>query len=554
MRVRGPSIEYDMMPRNLFLVLMALLLAAGCADRKEPMLAQLAELERQNVADSLMTNDSLAKALVAYFDDHGTRNERLRAHYILGRTYADLGEAPAALDAYLDAAACADTTAADCDWGKLSRVYGQMADVYYNQNLLEDYIKFCDYSIDCAWKANDTLQALNTSALKIVGYDILLQFDAVISAFDSIYPKLKQYGGEEWASRYAVLPVRAMLNNGDLRSSGICIKTYEEKSGYFDASHEIALGMEDFYYLKGLYLLQLHQADSAKYYFRKELDAQLGFENQSMAARGLSLAYMQLHQPDSAAKYGIYSYEMNDSAYAEKSTKEVELIAAQHNYSRNRLLAEQKSHEARQTKIMLMLVVSLAAVVTLLFVLSFWAYRKRQQQRHLQYRHDMAKLERAQVELMQLRTEENLALSSIIQQKDVELEEWKRSVAEHQAKASQADSSQLEGKLQNASIVLHLKDLVQQNPTRQASNSEMKELWNLMNELVPSFYDELKSLRLVEYHVCLLLRAHFGPAEICKLTGLRDDYLPHLRKRLLQKVYGVEGTAKDFDVRIMAIV
>ena len=150
MRVRGPSIEYDMMPRNLFLVLMALLLAAGCADRKEPMLAQLAELERQNVADSLMTNDSLAKALVAYFDDHGTRNERLRAHYILGRTYADLGEAPAALDAYLDAAACADTTAADCDWGKLSRIYGQMADVYYNQNLLEDYIKFCDYSIDCA--------------------------------------------------------------------------------------------------------------------------------------------------------------------------------------------------------------------------------------------------------------------------------------------------------------------------------------------------------------------------------------------------------------------
>mgnify|MGYP006988871537 CR=1 FL=1 len=30
-----------------------------------------------------MTNDPLAKALFAYFADHGTPNERLRAHYII---------------------------------------------------------------------------------------------------------------------------------------------------------------------------------------------------------------------------------------------------------------------------------------------------------------------------------------------------------------------------------------------------------------------------------------------------------------------------------------
>ena len=56
------------------------------------------ELERQNRADSVMTNDSLAEHLVKYFDRHGTPNERMRAHYILGRTYADMGEAPRAVD------------------------------------------------------------------------------------------------------------------------------------------------------------------------------------------------------------------------------------------------------------------------------------------------------------------------------------------------------------------------------------------------------------------------------------------------------------------------
>ena len=74
--------------------LVALLVASCTSGRHQQMLAQLEELERQNVADSLMTNDSLAQALADYFDRHGTPNEQLRAHYILGRTYADMGEAP----------------------------------------------------------------------------------------------------------------------------------------------------------------------------------------------------------------------------------------------------------------------------------------------------------------------------------------------------------------------------------------------------------------------------------------------------------------------------
>ena len=125
-------------PHLLLLLLLAVL--AACSDDGSQMRAQLEELERQNRADSVMTNDSLAEHLVKYFDRHGTPNERMRAHYILGRTYADMGEAPAALEAYLDAADCADTTTLDCDWAKLSRVYGQMSEIFYLQGLIEDNI------------------------------------------------------------------------------------------------------------------------------------------------------------------------------------------------------------------------------------------------------------------------------------------------------------------------------------------------------------------------------------------------------------------------------
>ena len=166
-----------------------MLLASACTggQRHEQMLQQLSELERQNVADSVMTNDSLAEALVEYFDRHGSANERLRAYYILGRTYADLGEAPAAISAYLDAADCADTTDADCDYAKLSRVYGQMAGLFYQQKLIPNYIVYQDQSVKAAWKAKDTLQALNGSALKTAAYLDLQLHDSVIVNFDDVY-------------------------------------------------------------------------------------------------------------------------------------------------------------------------------------------------------------------------------------------------------------------------------------------------------------------------------------------------------------------------------
>ncbi|MBQ8463313.1 MAG: hypothetical protein IJ544_04265, partial [Prevotella sp.] len=94
--------------RQLALYVTLLLLLAACTDGQQ-MRRQLAELQARNQADSLLTDDSLALALTDYFDRHGTANEQMLAHYLLGRTYDDMGEAPAALSAFQDAADRADT-------------------------------------------------------------------------------------------------------------------------------------------------------------------------------------------------------------------------------------------------------------------------------------------------------------------------------------------------------------------------------------------------------------------------------------------------------------
>ena len=101
------------------------------------MQCRLRRLNACNKLDTVFTaaHVAKAKAFVEHFDNHGIPNEQMLAYYLLGRTYADAGEAPRAIEAYNTAAERADTIATDCDYKTLCRVYAQMSDIYYYQNL-----------------------------------------------------------------------------------------------------------------------------------------------------------------------------------------------------------------------------------------------------------------------------------------------------------------------------------------------------------------------------------------------------------------------------------
>jgi hypothetical protein len=103
----------------------------GCQRRADRMRAALDSALQQNRNYIPFTSDSALLEVVEYYDRYGTPNDRLRAHYALGCVYRDLHDAPIALLSWEDAIAAADTTASDCDFATLFRVYGQMAEVYF---------------------------------------------------------------------------------------------------------------------------------------------------------------------------------------------------------------------------------------------------------------------------------------------------------------------------------------------------------------------------------------------------------------------------------------
>ena len=553
--------------------LLLLLLLFACGPSHRERLQQLEALEVRNSADSLMTDDSLATVLAEFFDDHGTPNERMRAHYILGRTYADRGEAPAALEAYLDAAASADTTAADCDWAKLSRVYGQMSAVFYSQGLMRDYLAASDKSIHCAWLAKDTLQALQESLLKLAAYDRLQQPDSVIQIFDSLY----LHYGQSYIIPFAncsTIPIRSLLTAGRLESAKEYMTLYEEKSGCFDSLGNLLPGREIFYYYKGDLMFHCQQYDSAEFYFRKLLNCGLDAVSQNMASYGLAKLFAATELPDSASKYAIYGYEMNDSAYKYMAIEETENVVGLYNYNRHlRISNEERAKAEKERSAKLYLIIVLLLLVTA-FLLLFAIVQKRKRLVSMKYQKSVFELNLAKSELIYLQEkilvykrqiEEEHTAYSISETELSLLKEREKSLSVQiemlQAEISKYKDLKLLADAQNDSLLTDLpvykKLLVLSSKGRKLSTEEWMELDTMIKDVFPAFYVFLAGKKNVftdyEYKICMLYRLHIKMKQTAGLIGIAKSQVSTISTGLLKTLFNEDGSGKELKKRLEGI-
>lgn len=84
--------------------------------------------------------------------------------------------------------------------------------------------------------------------------------------------------------------------------------------------------------------------------------------------------------------------------------------------------------------------------------------------------------------------------------------------------------------------------------------------WTLIEERLlssfPAFKDNLYSVynfSETEYHVCLLTKLEVSPSNIAKLLALSNSSVSQIRLRLQRKVFGNEGTAKDWDNYVLSL-
>ena len=486
----------------LVLAVVAGVLLSGCTDSHQQQL-QLEELERQNRADSVMKDVELAQSLADHFDRHGTRNEQLRAHYILGRTHADRGELPRAVAAYNDAAERADTTAKDCDYRTLSRVYAQLAQLYYSQLLPDNMIRHERMAMKYTKMANDTMAYLACYAMLAEGYDMKNMKDSALLALSEVYSLYNEIGAEQQASALCCSMADICRQQKKYMDAEKKMCEFETLSGLFDEQGNIMRGKEMYYSCKGHLCLDTSDKVNAEFFFRKLLGVANNYDLKIAAFDGLQRFYTKYFNKDSLVKYVTLSDSICRIAHNDVEMQKTLQVQAMYDCTRSEQIAHQKEQEADRYKIFS----ALSAILILLFVIAYI---------HNRY------------EKQRLRDRIRL-LSGYAVNKN----------------------------LYDSPIAQHFRELLKANPYQNPSMNDWKELAAIIESEIPNFREKLQTdshhLSDAEFDICMLIKIQIPSSDIARLKQIVPSYVTQIRKNIYQRLFAKKGRANELDEYIMSL-
>ncbi len=472
--------------RNVILVFALLLAFTSCtteADRSR-MRAGLDSINVRNRNGQPFTVSEV-QPYVQFFDDHGTPNDRLLAHYLLGLAYYDHGEAPMALQCYQDAADCADTLSADCDYPQLARVYGQMAQIFYEQGLYQEQLISEQQSVKHAWKGGDTLAALMSYAQESQAYRNLNMPDSLLYICEHVSSLYREYGYSAYSAKSLFYTFSTLIYRKEFDKVIKYMRIYESESEYFDSLGNIQKGREVYYRIKGLYYLHTNVLDSAEYYFRRELHYGRDFDNQHSGALGLAELYQRLRQSDSVAKYSLYAYAMSDSLYSRLVTKDVERIQAMYDYTRHQKIAYKEQKKANQRIIIIWICVGIIVVVCLLTFIIIRELTRKRKTIEQKYQQSQSAIELAQSDIAKLRNNVEINKELISEKEQIirEQETIMKALLQHDSNSQ----SLADRRLKSTAIYEKFEQLsvIGQKPT----NTEWEQIVEQLFKYYPGFKD-----------------------------------------------------------------
>lgn len=545
---------------------------------------QLLRLMAQNKCDTVFRSDSLQIVLTNYYDHRGTPNERMIAHYLLGRAKSDMGEAPEAMRCYQEAVACADTTSFDCDWWNLTRIYLQLADEYYSSYMPMEMKEALRLSRICALHAGDTITSIIAYAKLSEVYELTDSKDSAAIAIREATQLFENEGRHDLASQIQSLLIEYEVEKGNLEEASRIVKYYESHSGYFDDNHEIEKGREIYYYSKGLFYLGAGRPDSAECMFRKLLHRAQDMNDTHAAYLGLRKKYLATGPKDSLVKYAMLSESTNDSLYQENYKDNIQRLQSRYNYSRH-LENEQRlmlSNEKRGKFIVFIIFCFIIIAATALAI--YQNKRKKREIQFREYRDDLKRLHQLKAEMSELvRSKDvtivNLSHESVMQRANIDemngyiheltekLEESRRltteailskneeikKIKEKYKKYDQflvnKTKDEILKTIRKSKIVQKLEFYVS-HPFQLPSKGDWDLLDQLFHDTHPNFPATLQdsfNLSVIEYRVCQLVFAGISPKGISVLMGFDKSNVTNIRKRLLTKLTGKNGKAGEFD-------
>ena len=512
------------------------------------MYYELVKLKAENKMYVTFTTDTIINEVVDYFKTQGTPNERMLAYYLQGRVYADMGEAPQALQAYYDAIENADTTSNDCDYQVLIPVYGQMSVLFHQQNLPQDEIWALKHYIDYIRRYDDAKEYIIAKEQLIRPYYLLGEKDSVLNIINDTYSALKEMGDDQKAADALLVSIDIYNERGQFDKARKAMDIFEKESGLFDNKDNIAKGREAYYNTKGLYELATNHLDSAEYYFRKEIKFGYLYDGY----RGLLSVFRARNISDSVAHYSLLFETALDSLHKKTDIDAIHRMSSLYNYSRNQKVAEQEKLNAQKAMVFLNRVILVAIILLIAVIGIWWLYRKNKKEKQIK----IAELEKAlnvakdqrtliQEELRKLKAQDYVSIIAAKEEQEAELtkriELLEAENNQYKNKAVNGQRDDLNGFLDCDIAKLFVRKAEGKTERLIPNDAEWGLLMSRFAEHAPQtfqLFSATKPLSNLEQRICLLLIIGISEKVIAIMTESAPSTVSNSKSRANEKLFG----------------
>ena len=523
--------------------------------QSQKMRYELLRHKAMNKACITFTSDSVMKEVVDYYEDHGSANQRMLANYVLGCVYRDMHEVPLALEYYNKATEQADTTAADCDYGTLYRVYSQMGFLFSKQYLPYQLLDAFGKAEKYAYLAKDTLNAIINYQNRESAYYYLGNKDSVIAINLRASNMFKQIGDNNNAAIALGCNYNYYIEKQDTVNAKKAFEAYfstgyEGNSNYGDAKAFLLCE-------KGTYYMFVSRLDSAFSCLNQSLKLSKSYSNKAAATKVLAQYYARVNKPVLAMKYALKSSEYNDSDLLAVRESQLQQIQAMYNYGRNQEIARKAELKAERITMLVYVLIAGGVVIFLLLTHLYLKQLKKKKEKILVTKHlyddSLLKLRQKQEELELLRTVNDRKVADVIKEKEQTIKKLEDDLKDIRDKYSNSSLSDVDILLKESSIYKRIKYL-ELHPKEIMRENDWIELEETIEQLIPSFIPLLKNrLNVMAYRICLLVKLEISTSSIAILLGLSSSAISKYRKVMLEKLCGRSGKPKDFDEYIRQI-
>lgn len=544
----------------------------------ERMRYELMKTDAQNKADILLTSDSIMKEVVEYFDNYGTNNERVRAYYLLGSVYRDMDSIQSALNAFNKATEIADTTGVDCDWGLLSSVHAQASGCFRKLSLFDYAISENEKDLYYCLKAGNHFNYANSTEQLGNIYFYEDSLEKAKKLYWKAYHLFKKFSRRDAAITLGPI-IGTLVRQEKFIECGPLFYEYENYSGFYDKNGNITKGREAMYCDKGLYLISKGEYSSAENYLRRAL---VNSASDSLYAfLGLARLFKETGRVDSAYKYSICSQNLLKKIYTIQAKNHQKGLKAIYDYSQNK----QKEDYERVMRFRTGIIVFVAVIVLVMVLYVIYILHRRNRRRILSMAKNYAADVLKMIDLQREHSELILEHEILMQEKDrisaeydsaekekmqfeEQISKLSRAIFESQKQSdhnkSQTDRIMLKEdndepfskSMMFSSVVYLLHSYAKKGATADERDWDLflKTACECMPDFISILQEANGGLKPKELYICLLVKLRFHSSEICCLMDMKSNTLANTRRRLLKKIFDMEGRASEFDMKITTLL